>query len=81
MHMSTRHSIARTVPTESHRTQATSDVSSESLSDHITENIENIAAVQLREQQKLGDSHRRLGWVGDIAGRPGYLLLLSGLVA
>jgi uncharacterized membrane protein len=52
-----------------------------SLSDHITENIENIAAFQLREQQKLGESHRRLGWVGDIAGRPGYLLLLTVLVA
>lgn len=35
----------------------------------------------MREQQKLGDSHRRLGGIGDIAGRPGYLLLLSGLVA
>jgi len=31
----------------------------ESLSGHITENIENIAAFQLREQQKVGDSQRR----------------------
>lgn len=52
----------------------------ESLSDHVTENIENIAAFQLREQQKLGDSQRRLGSVADIAGRPAYLLFLCALV-
>jgi uncharacterized membrane protein len=63
------------------RNEPASGVSIESPSDHITENIENIAAFQLREQQKLGDSHRRLGWIGDFAGRPGYLLILSGLVA
>src|SRR5208283_3576697 len=52
----------------------------ESLSGHITENIENIAAFQLREQQKVGDSQRRLGSVGDIVGRPGYLLSLLSLI-
>ena len=52
----------------------------ESLSGHIAENIENIAAFQLREQQKLGDSQRRLGSVGDIVGRPGYLLSLLSLI-
>jgi uncharacterized membrane protein len=62
------------------RSGTTGEVSSDSLSDHITENIESIEAFQLREQQKLGDSHRRLGSVGDIAGRPAYLLCLSGLI-
>jgi len=52
----------------------------DSLSGHITENIENIAAFQLREQQKVGDSQRRLGSVGDIVGRPGYLLSLLSLI-
>lgn len=52
----------------------------ESLSGHITENIESIAAFQLREQQKLGDSQRRLGSVGDIVGRAGYLLSLLLLI-
>jgi uncharacterized membrane protein len=52
----------------------------ESLSGHVTENIENIAAFQLREQQKVGDSQRRLGSVGDIVGRPGYLLSLLSLI-
>jgi len=50
------------------------------LSGHITENIENIAAFQLREQQKVGDSQRRLGSIGDIVGRPGYLLFLLSLI-
>jgi uncharacterized membrane protein len=53
---------------------------SESLAGHITENIENIASFQLREQQKVGDSQRRLGSVGDIVGRPGYLLSLLSLI-
>lgn len=53
---------------------------SESLSDHITENIENIEAFQLREHRKLGDSQRRLGSVGNIVGRPGYLLFLLALI-
>jgi len=52
----------------------------ESLSGHITDNIENIAAFQAREQEKLGDSQRRLGSVGDIVGRPGYLLSLLSLI-
>lgn len=52
----------------------------ESLSGHIAENIESIAAFQLREQQKLGDSQRRIGSVGDIVGRPGYLLSLLSLI-
>ena len=52
----------------------------DSLSGHITENIENIAAFQLREQQKVGDSQRRLGSIGDIVGRPGYLLFLLSLI-
>jgi len=50
------------------------------LSGPITENIENIAAFQLREHQKLGESQRRIGSVGDIVGRPGYLLCLLSLV-
>jgi hypothetical protein len=53
---------------------------SESLCGHIAENIESIAAFQLREQHKLGDSHRRLGSVGDLLGRPGYLLSLLSLI-
>jgi uncharacterized membrane protein len=54
---------------------------SEALSGNINENIESIAAFQLREQQKLGGSNRILGCVGDIIGRPMYLLsLLSALV-
>jgi uncharacterized membrane protein len=52
----------------------------ESLSGRINENIENIAAFQLREQEKLGESQRRLGSVGDIVGRPGYLLSLLSLI-
>ena len=52
----------------------------ESLSGHITENIEKIAAFQLREQQKVGDSQRRLGSIGDFVARPGYLLFLLCLI-
>jgi len=52
----------------------------ELLSGHIADNIESIAAFQLREQQKLGDSQRRLGSVGDIVGRPGYLLSMLLLI-
>jgi uncharacterized membrane protein len=52
----------------------------ELLSGHINENIENIAAFQLREQQKLGEPQRWLGSVGDIVGRPGYLLSLLSLI-
>ena len=52
----------------------------ESLSGLINENVESIAAMQLREQQKLGDSHRRLGSVGDIIGRPVYLFALLSLI-
>ena len=52
----------------------------ESLSGLINENVESIAAMQLREQQKLGDSHRRLGSVGDIIGRPVYLFTLLSLI-
>ena len=40
----------------------------ESLSGHITANIENIAAFQVREQQKAGESQRRLGSLGDVVG-------------
>ncbi len=47
---------------------------------HITDNIESIAAFQLREEQKLGHAHRRLGWVGDVIGRPGYLLVFLMLL-
>ncbi|MGO8975169.1 MAG: DUF1003 domain-containing protein [Steroidobacteraceae bacterium] len=50
------------------------------LSGHIAENIENIAAFQLREHQKLGESQRRIGSIGDIVGRPGYLLSLLSLI-
>lgn len=53
----------------------------ESLSGHIADNIESIAAFQLREQQKLGDSQRRIGSVGAVVGRPGYLLFLLSLIA
>jgi len=52
----------------------------DALSGHVTENLENIAAFQLREAQKLGGSHRRLGFVGDIIGRPSYLLALITLI-
>src|SRR3984885_1872598 len=53
---------------------------SESLSGHITANIENIAAFQVREEQKAGESQRRLGSLGDVVGRPGYLLSLLSLI-
>jgi uncharacterized membrane protein len=52
----------------------------ESLSGHITANIENIAAFQVREQQKAGESQRRLGSLGDVVGRPAYLLALLSLI-
>jgi uncharacterized membrane protein len=52
----------------------------ESLSGHITANIENIAAFQVREQQKAGESQRRLGSLGDVVGRPRYLLSLLSLI-
>jgi uncharacterized membrane protein len=52
----------------------------ESLSGHVTANIENIAAFQVREQQKVGESQRRLGSLGNIVGRPGYLLSLFSLI-
>ncbi|MGO9930479.1 MAG: DUF1003 domain-containing protein [Steroidobacteraceae bacterium] len=52
----------------------------ETLSDRITGNIESIAAFQLREERKLGDPQRRLGLLGDIVGRPGYLLVLLLLI-
>ncbi len=51
------------------------------LSGRITDNIESIAAFQLREEQKLGQAHRRLGLVGDVIGRPGYLVSFLVLMA
>jgi uncharacterized membrane protein len=68
-------------PDRSAGAEASPSAAPEGLSGYIIDNIENIASFQAREQQKLGDSRRRLGWVGDIVGRPAYLLSLLSMVA
>jgi uncharacterized membrane protein len=53
-----------------------------SLSDHITQNIEGVVALQRREWDATSPSQRRLERVSRVVGRPAYLvgiLLLSGV--
>ncbi len=61
-------------------TETPADGEADPLSEHITTNIESIAAHQVREEQKLGHAFRRLGSVGNIIGRPEYLVTLLGLM-
>ena len=52
-----------------------------SLSEHIDQNIESVVALQRREWDSVGISHRRVERVSRFIGRPIYLVSLLGLVA
>ena len=52
------------------------------LSDHISDNVEGVVALQRREDEALSPAQRRLAWLGQFVGRPSYLLgvlLTAGL--
>jgi uncharacterized membrane protein len=44
------------------------------LSDHISDNVEGVVALQRREAETLRPSQRRLEWLGQFVGRPSYLV-------
>jgi uncharacterized membrane protein len=44
------------------------------LSDHITDNVEGVAALQRRESDTLSPAQRRLEWLGQFVGRPSYFV-------
>jgi uncharacterized membrane protein len=44
------------------------------LSDHITDNVEGVVALQRRESDSLSPAQRRLEWLGQFVGRPSYLI-------
>ncbi|HWJ36114.1 MAG TPA: DUF1003 domain-containing protein [Steroidobacteraceae bacterium] len=52
-----------------------------SLSEHIDQNIESVVALQRREWDSVGISHRRVERVSRFIGRPIYLVTLVGIVA
>jgi uncharacterized membrane protein len=44
------------------------------LSDHITDNVEGVVALQRRESDALSPAQRRLEWLGQFVGRPSYFV-------
>jgi uncharacterized membrane protein len=52
------------------------------LSDHITDNVEGVVALQRRESDSLSSAQRRLEWLSQFVGRPSYLIgvLLTAIV-
>jgi uncharacterized membrane protein len=44
------------------------------LSDHITDNVEGVLALQRRESDSLRPAQRRLEWLGQFVGRPSYMI-------
>jgi uncharacterized membrane protein len=44
------------------------------LSDHISDNVEGVVALQRREDEALSPAQRRLEWLGQFVGRPSYLV-------
>jgi uncharacterized membrane protein len=53
----------------------------ESLSDHIDQNIESVAALQRREWDQTGKSQRRVERISRLIGRPVFLVALLVFVA
>jgi uncharacterized membrane protein len=54
---------------------------SDSLSEHIDQNIESVVALQRREWETVGLSQRRVERLSRFIGRPVYLVALLGVVA
>lgn len=44
------------------------------LSDHISDNVEGVVALQRRESDALSPAQRRLEWLGQFVGRPSYFI-------
>jgi uncharacterized membrane protein len=57
------------------------DKSADALSAQVNRNIRDIVAFHEREDEKLGNSERRLAGVSDFIGRPLYLVAVLSLVA